>query len=337
MQQAVIDFANNMEDGDQVAIIKFNDTNPARASIVLPFTTVDHAVNNDAIEAAVLARYPGDGTNLLDALELAVNHFLAPPTPLPVGPKAIILISDGGENASSLSESDVVALANANSIPIFTIGVGDLTVPGREDLMSDLGSETGGQYFPTASDQDIADAYASISLLLSHEYLISIPSGINDCAEHTLEVQVAGRQPVTVLFTRRVCDTEPDPFSFTSQTGVNVGSTIQSNTVTIMGLEVPAHVSVIGGAYSIGCTNTFTQSPDTIDNGDTICVRHESSSSFSTSKTTTLTIGGVAETFTSTTRAEGGGGGGGGGGTTGLLELLLLGFGTLFLRKRLPA
>ena len=63
-------------------------------------------------------------------------------------------------------------MANANSIPIFTIGVGDLDIGNREDLMSGLGSETGGQYFPTATDQDIADAYASISLLLTHEYLI---------------------------------------------------------------------------------------------------------------------------------------------------------------------
>ena len=52
------------------------------------------------------------------------------PPPLPAGPKAIILISDGGENESSLSQSDVVALANANSIPIFTIGVGDLDSAG---------------------------------------------------------------------------------------------------------------------------------------------------------------------------------------------------------------
>ena len=68
MQQAVIDFANSMEDGDQVAIIKFNDTNPARASVVIPFTTIDHGANNAAIDAAVATDYPGDGTNLLDAL-----------------------------------------------------------------------------------------------------------------------------------------------------------------------------------------------------------------------------------------------------------------------------
>ena len=101
MQQSVIAFSNSMEDGDQIAIVKFNDT--AGASVVLPFTTIDHGANNAAVAAAVLTDYPGDGTNLLDALELSVNQFIMAAPPLPIGPKAIILISDGGENESSAS------------------------------------------------------------------------------------------------------------------------------------------------------------------------------------------------------------------------------------------
>jgi VWFA-related protein len=333
MQQAVTDFVEAMDAGDQAAIVKFNDT--LGPSIVVPFTTIDDGGPNDqAIFAAVLEEYPGDGTNLLDALDLAVNHILAPPAPLPEGPKAVILISDGGENRSEVSESEVIALANANSIPVFTIGVGDLSLPGRDELLAGLGEETGGHYFPTATDEEIQGAYATISLLLAHEYLISIPSGIADCQEHTMRVAV-GPQSVTSPFTRRTCDSEPNAFSFASQTGVDLDRQIESNTVTIEGLEVPAHISVISGRYSIGCTDTFTQAPGTIANGQEVCVRHQSSAEFSTSHTTTLTIGGVAATFTTTTRAEGsgGGGGGGGGGATGLLELLLA-LGALFFARR---
>jgi hypothetical protein len=99
--------------------------------------------------------------------------------------------------------------------------------------------------------------------------------------------------------------------------------------VTIAGLDddVPAHISVIQGSYSIGCTATFTTNPATISDGDSVCVRQQASADFRTSRTTTLTIGGVAGTFTTTTRrdnAGGGGGGGGGGGAAGLFELLLL-------------
>jgi hypothetical protein len=336
MQQSVIDFATAMSDGDQISIIKFNDTHPDRASVVLPFTTIDHGVNNAAVEAAVLAAYDGDGSNILDSLVLAVDQFVNPPAPLPAGPKAIILISDGGENESTVSESDVIAQANANGIPVFTIGVGDLDEPGRTELMSGLGTETGGQYYPTTNDQQVADAYASISLLLSNEYLITISNGITDCAEHDLEVEVAGQAaPATVAFTRRTCDTEPNPFSFTSLTGVRPNATATSNVVTITGLEVPAHISVIQGRYSIGCNDTFVSNPSTISNGATVCVRHQSSDLPSTAETTTLTIGGVAATFTSTTVAEsGGGGGGGGGGAAGLFELLLGLCLLLFRRQR---
>src|SRR5688572_26285386 len=186
MQQAVIDFSNAMEDGDVVAIIKFNNTNPAGASVVLPFTEIDHAVNNDAIEAAVLEDYPGNGTNILDALEVAVSQFITPPTPLPDGPKAIVILSDGDDNASDISQSEVVAVANANSIQIPTIGVGGLSVRGRSVLLTLLGNETGGEYLQTSTEEDIAEAYASISLLLSNEYLITIPTGIEDCETHAL-------------------------------------------------------------------------------------------------------------------------------------------------------
>lgn len=335
MQNAVIDFAETMSDGDFVALVKFNDTNPARASVVLPFTEIDHGVNNAAIAAKVVEEYPGDGTNILDAVEVAVNLFAAPALPLPAGPKAIVILSDGAENRSEVTQSEVVELANANGIPVFAIGVGDLSVPGSTELLTFLGDETGGQFIPTATEQEIADAYASISLLLTSEYLVTIPNGITDCAPHTLEVQVAGQAaPATAVFTRRTCDSEPNPFNFGSVTGVNTSRTVTSDPVTITGLEVPAHISVIQGRYSIGCTATTTEQPGTIEDGDTVCVSHQTSAEFSTSKTSTLTIGGIAGTFTSTTRAEdASGGGGGGGGATGLLELLL-GLGVFLLARR---
>ena len=73
---------------------------------------------------------------------------------------------------------------------------------------------------------------------------------------------MAGQAPVSVLFTRRTCDTEPNPFSFTRRRTSRVGS----NVTVEYGHDhpasrLPAHVSVIGGRYSIGCTGTFTREP----------------------------------------------------------------------------
>ena len=340
LQQAVKDFVNTaMLPGDEAAIIKFNNTRGV--NLVQEFVPIDGVgnPNNLLLEAAVDGNYSGTGTPLLDALLLGVNQFVTPPHTLPPGPKAIILVSDGGENQSETTENDVIALANEHSIPIFTIGVGDVTQPGRTELMQGLGDETGGLYYPPAvDDEHIGDAYASIAELLSNEYLITFASGILDCAEHEVRVEVSGQLPATRLFTRRTCDTEPNASTFTAQTGVAPGASVTSNTVTIAGLEVPAHISVIQGTYSIGCTGTFTGNPATISSGDTVCVRQQADAGFNTSRTTTLTIGGIAGTFTTTTRRDnGGGGGGGGGGTTGLLELFLLGIGVLLLGRRRSA
>jgi VWFA-related protein len=336
MEQAVVDFMNAMNDGDFAAIVKFNAT--LGATLVASFTEIDHGANNAALEAAARSDYDGVGTNLLDALDLSLDHILDTAS-LPLGPKAIALVSDGGEfDSQNATLGDVLGLANDNSIPIFTIGVADLSEPGFEELLTTLAVDTGGEFFEAPTAQNIADAYATILQRLQNEYRLSIANGITDCAEHELEVTVTGQATESVLFTRRTCDTEPDAFSFNAQTGVERGATVTSNEVTISGVEVPAHISVIGGTYSIGCgpdEADFTNQPGTIADGETVCVRQRAAQQASTEKETTLTIGGVAGTFTTTTAADNGGGGGnsGGGGAIGLLELLL-GFAALFLLRR---
>ena len=234
--------------------------------------------------------------------------------------------------------SSVLELANDNSIPIFSVGVADLSEPGFEDLLTTLAGDTGGEFFEAPTAQNIADAYATILQRLQNEYRLSIANGITDCDEHEMEVTITGQATESVLFTRRTCDTEPNAFSFNAQTGVDRGATVTSNEVTITGVEVPAHISVLGGRYSVGCGPNdadFTNQPGTIADGDTVCVRHQASQQASTDQATTLTIGGVAEAFVSTTEADNGGGGGnsGGGGALGLFELLL-GCAALGFRRR---
>ncbi|MGB0220007.1 MAG: pre-peptidase C-terminal domain-containing protein [Sinimarinibacterium flocculans] len=93
----------------------------------------------------------------------------------------------------------------------------------------------------------------------------------------------------------------PDPFSFTDQFDVPLSSVRTSNTVTISGLTGPVPVNVSGGTYSIGCTGSFTGSAGSVENGDTICVRHTSAATGGTTVNTTLTVGGGVDTFSSTT------------------------------------
>ena len=100
-------------------------------------------------------------------------------------------------------------------------------------------------------------------------------------------------------------DTTPSAFDFTNQTGVTVSSTRTSaNTVTIAGMDsgVSTTVTVSGGTYSKN-GGSYTSGSTTASNGTTFKLRHTSSSSYSTSVTTTLTVGGVSGSFVSTTEA----------------------------------
>lgn len=99
-------------------------------------------------------------------------------------------------------------------------------------------------------------------------------------------------------------DTTPDAFTFVDQANVAKATVIQSNVITVAGIDAASAVSVTGGDYSIGCTAAmFTANPGVVNNGDTVCLRHTSASTDATAVDTVLTIGGVSDTFTSTTAA----------------------------------
>jgi hypothetical protein len=179
-------------------------------SVVQPFTEIDDGGTGDVmLTSAVMAPFEVGRTNLFDGITVSLEQFSAPPAALPAGPKAVIVISDGDENGSELSdEFSVLADATENSIPIFAIGVGSLG--GGQALLMRLASETGGDYFPAPDDSKIAEAYVTISELLGNEYLLTIPSNISDCADHTLQVSVANQaSPASATFAR--CAPQPPP------------------------------------------------------------------------------------------------------------------------------
>ncbi len=94
-------------------------------------------------------------------------------------------------------------------------------------------------------------------------------------------------------------DTVPDPFIFAAQSGLALGVSATSSTVTITGLTASVPITISAGdQYSKGCTTTFVSTAGTITNGDTVCVKTNASPSGSTAKTALLKIGEVLGGFT---------------------------------------
>jgi VWFA-related protein len=210
MQDSVISFINSMHDGDYAAIVKFNGTNPMRASVVQQFTRIEvpAGAGVSALTGAVMAPYDGDLTNLMDGLNVALNQFITPPVTLPPGPKAIIAVTDGLENASTTPEGAVIDSARANSIPIFTIGV---TATRNTTLLTRLPTLTGGEYIAAPTGDEIAAAYTRISDRLKNEYLLTVPSTITDCNSHEMRVRVQNDPAKTGISTFARCSAPPPP------------------------------------------------------------------------------------------------------------------------------
>lgn len=95
-------------------------------------------------------------------------------------------------------------------------------------------------------------------------------------------------------------DTTPDTFAFVDLAAVATSTVIESNAITVAGINAATAISVTGGEYSVN-GGAYATTSGTVNAGDTVKVRHTSSASYSTSAHTTLTIGGVSDTFTTTT------------------------------------
>ncbi|MDR3578344.1 MAG: hypothetical protein P4L44_00090 [Oryzomonas sp.] len=102
--------------------------------------------------------------------------------------------------------------------------------------------------------------------------------------------------------------TEPNGFSFATQTNVPLNTNIQSNVVTIEGNQYGASIafanasssaysqySINGGGFSGG------SSSDLLHPGDTLQLQQTTSSNPSSTRTTTITVGGFTTTFTTVT------------------------------------
>jgi VWFA-related protein len=215
LQQSVLNFIAAMQPGDYAAIVKFNAQNPSKASVVQPFTEIDGAAGSSALVSAVMAPYPGgtsggNEANLFDGVKLAADQFSSQGAALPKGPKAIVVASDGEENASTGSGTSAVDLSNQLGVSIFTVGVGVVKEGTPLQIMQEFASRTGGQYLPAPTDAQIGDAYASISRLLNNEYVLTFPSSISDSSTHTVEVRVVGQTaPARATFTRSAATNPP--------------------------------------------------------------------------------------------------------------------------------
>jgi VWFA-related protein len=115
-------------------------------------------------------------TALLDAVYLAMNRMLRARNPR----KALLIISDGGDNASRYTEREVKNAVREADVQVYAIGVYE-TLDFRSrtpeeahgpELLAELSQQTGGRAFVAANLAELPDIAAKIGIELRNQYVL---------------------------------------------------------------------------------------------------------------------------------------------------------------------
>ncbi|MCL4547533.1 MAG: VWA domain-containing protein [Bacteroidetes bacterium] len=167
-------FVDNMQSNDKGAVISFDNTITVNQGFTTDKTVLKTAINN---------LVSGSTTAIYDAIYQAVDL-----TKVETGRKAIILMTDGGDNASSHSMTDAINYAVQNSLPVYTIGLGLTAGSTAEQNLQQIASQTGGKYYLAPSSSQLQSIYQSISQQLSNQYVITYSSSSISTTVRTVSI-----------------------------------------------------------------------------------------------------------------------------------------------------
>jgi VWFA-related protein len=152
---------------DEFFLIEFNE----RPKLTAPFTRDA----NDLYKRLVRAK-PVGRTSLLDALHMAMAQMKNASNTR----KAIVLLSDGGDNHSRHTETEIKKAVHEADVQIYALGIFDsadspkLTIEERNGpyLLDDLATETGGKHLPVGRLNDLPAICARIGAELHNQYVL---------------------------------------------------------------------------------------------------------------------------------------------------------------------
>lgn len=163
-------FARLAQKDDELFVVMFsNDVRRPTLGDAQPFTS-DPAV----LDAALIARIPSGQSAIYDAVAEGLRHLPRGTSPR----KALIVVTDGGDNASRLKYRDIHNLARQSQAVIYGVGLlGANSQDENPELLKRLCRDSGGTaYFPGPAD-DVKDVFAEIARDLHEQYTVSIAAG----------------------------------------------------------------------------------------------------------------------------------------------------------------
>lgn len=166
-RQAAAQFFKTANPEDEFFLIQFSN----RPQLVVPFTRETEEIQNRLAFSEAKGR-----TALLDALYMAMDHMKKARNPR----KAVLVLSDGGDNSSRYTQSEIKNLVREADVQVYAIGIFEpVSARGRTaeelagpSLLGELAEQTGGRHFPVENVNDLPDIAAKIGIELRNQYVL---------------------------------------------------------------------------------------------------------------------------------------------------------------------
>jgi Ca-activated chloride channel family protein len=169
---ASLAFARSSNARDQMFVVSFNEKVFFGLPDKTPFT--DSAAQ---LEVALSRIAPAGETALYDAVDAALEHLKQGSR----DKKVLIVISDGGDNASKHKLAEITALAGQPDVIVYTIGIFDNQDHDQNPgVLKRLAKDTGGEAFFPQSLKDVAPICERIAHDIRNQYTIAyVPTNKN--------------------------------------------------------------------------------------------------------------------------------------------------------------
>ncbi len=163
-KDAVVEFFKTANPQDEFFMITFSDE---------PEEVTDFTSSVDEIQSKLVFAVPRRRTALLDAIYMGISKMRQAKYPK----KALLIISDGGDNHSRYTENEIRSVVKEADVMIYAIGLYDRYASAEEErlgpqLLSDITELTGGRAFTIDNPNDLGDVATKIGVELRNQYVL---------------------------------------------------------------------------------------------------------------------------------------------------------------------
>ncbi|MGC2697844.1 MAG: VWA domain-containing protein [Candidatus Angelobacter sp.] len=163
-REAVVEFFKTANPQDEFFMITFND----RPQLSSNFTN-----SVEEIQGKLVYTVPQGSTALLDAIYMGVSKMKDAHN----SKKALLIISDGGDNHSRYTENEIKSMVKEADTQIYSIGIFS-TAPSQPEeiagpaLLTEISQVTGGRLFTITNPNELADVATKIGIELRNQYVL---------------------------------------------------------------------------------------------------------------------------------------------------------------------